>query len=89
LGFYQSSPTMAGDIVHVGSNDGNVYGLDARTGALVWRFATQGRVASSPAVAGGVVAAHAVRDHPGGRGKTACGVRRGPQARRPPRVARP
>jgi outer membrane protein assembly factor BamB len=35
--------------------DGNVYSVDARTGALRWRFRTGGLVISSPAVGGGTI----------------------------------
>ena len=37
------------------SNDDNVYCLDALTGDFVWSYLTGGDVASSPAVANGVV----------------------------------
>ena len=36
-------------------DDGNVYALNASTGAKLWSFATGGQVYSSPAVANGVV----------------------------------
>jgi outer membrane protein assembly factor BamB len=51
----QSSPAVAGGVVFVGLGDGNVYALNATTGALVWKYATGGFVFSSPAVANGVV----------------------------------
>jgi len=41
--------------VYVGSPDGNVYALDAATGAEVWRFSTDGGITSSPVVVEGVV----------------------------------
>jgi outer membrane protein assembly factor BamB len=44
-----SSPAVAGGVVFVGSTDGNLYAIDAATGAERWKFATQGRVVSSPA----------------------------------------
>jgi outer membrane protein assembly factor BamB len=50
-----SSPAVANGVVYVGSEDGNVYALDAATGAKLWSFTTGGVVASSPAVANGVV----------------------------------
>jgi eukaryotic-like serine/threonine-protein kinase len=53
--FYQSSPTVALGTVFVGSGDGNVYALDARSGALRWRYRTGNVVHTSPAVAGGLV----------------------------------
>ena len=55
LGRVYSSPAVAGGVVFVGSTDGNVYAIDAATGAQRWKFATQGRVVSSPAVQGGIV----------------------------------
>jgi outer membrane protein assembly factor BamB len=42
-------------MVFVGSNDNNVYGLDAATGEERWRYETGDSVTSSPAVAEGVV----------------------------------
>jgi eukaryotic-like serine/threonine-protein kinase len=45
-----SSPTVSNGILYVGSEDDNVYALVASTGVLHWRFLTQGRVDSSPAV---------------------------------------
>ena len=46
---------MADGIVYVGSNDRNVYALEAATGKLVWKYATGDPVVSSPAVADGIV----------------------------------
>jgi eukaryotic-like serine/threonine-protein kinase len=42
-------------VVYIGSVDGNVYALNARTGATLWKYSTTREVDSSPAVAGGVV----------------------------------
>jgi outer membrane protein assembly factor BamB len=50
-----SSPAVAGGIVYVGSDDDNVYALNAETGTQVWKYTTGGFVDSSPAVAGGIV----------------------------------
>ena len=50
-----SSPAVANGVVYVGSWDGNVYALNASTGATLWSYATGGVVYSSPAVANGVV----------------------------------
>ena len=51
-----SSPAVADGVVYVGSQDGNVYALDAATGAQAWSFPTGAPVTfSSPAVADGVV----------------------------------
>ena len=58
-GFYQgdpvSSPAVVNGVVYVGSDDFNVYALNANTGAKLWSSATGGPVYSSPAVADGVV----------------------------------
>ena len=50
-----SSPAVVNGVAYVGSDDGNVYALDAVTGALVWKYATGNAVESSPAVATGTV----------------------------------
>jgi outer membrane protein assembly factor BamB len=53
--FYLSSPAVTGGVVYVGSGDGNIYALNAATGALKWKARTGDVVHSSPAVAGGIV----------------------------------
>jgi outer membrane protein assembly factor BamB len=50
-----SSPAIVGGLVYVGSDDHNVYCLNAATGALVWNCTTGGPVWSSPVVVGGLV----------------------------------
>ena len=50
-----SSPAVANGVVYVGSDDDNVYALNASTGAKLWSYTTGGYVDSSPAVANGVV----------------------------------
>ncbi len=50
-----SSPAVANGVVYVGSVNGTVYALDAKTGAKVWNYATGDQIYSSPAVANGVV----------------------------------
>ncbi len=50
--FYQSSPVVDRGHVYFGSGDGNVYALDATSGALHWKFHTGDVVHSSPAIAG-------------------------------------
>ncbi len=50
-----ASPTVANGVVYTGSDDQNVYALNASTGALLWRYTTAGLVHSSPAVANGTV----------------------------------
>jgi len=47
-----SSPAVANGVVYVGSDDGNVYALNASTGAKVWSYATGG---GSPTIVNGVV----------------------------------
>jgi glucose dehydrogenase len=49
---YLSSPLVHGGRVYVGSSDGCVYALDAKSGALDWAWHTGGMVHSSPALAG-------------------------------------
>jgi outer membrane protein assembly factor BamB len=46
---------VANGVVYVGSDDENVYALNASTGALLWSYKTRGYVESSPAVANGRV----------------------------------
>jgi outer membrane protein assembly factor BamB len=53
--FYLSSPAIAQDTVYVGSGDGNIYALDASSGALRWKFRTGNVVHASPAIANGIV----------------------------------
>ena len=50
-----SSPAVANGVVYVGSEDNNVYALNAKTGAKLWSYSTGSFVESSPAVANGVV----------------------------------
>jgi eukaryotic-like serine/threonine-protein kinase len=49
------SPALSQGSVFIGSDDGNLYALDARTGSLRWKFASQGIVRSQPAIANGLV----------------------------------
>jgi outer membrane protein assembly factor BamB len=53
--FVESSPAVANGVVYVGSDDYNVYALNAKTGAKLWSYATGDSVHSSPAVANGMV----------------------------------
>ncbi|RLC83359.1 MAG: hypothetical protein DRJ03_17410, partial [Chloroflexi bacterium] len=50
-----SAPAVVDGRLYIGSNDGNLYALDAATGGELWRVVTGGPVVSSPAVAGGRV----------------------------------
>ena len=51
----RSSPAVANGVVYVGSDDYNVYALNAKTGAELWSDTTGFWVESSPVVANGVV----------------------------------
>jgi outer membrane protein assembly factor BamB len=46
-----SSPAVVGDLVFVGSLDGLLYAINAATGQVRWRFATNASIESSPTVA--------------------------------------
>jgi len=50
-----SSPAVADNVVYIGSNDGDVYALNASSGTTVWTYATGGEVRSSPAIVAGAV----------------------------------
>jgi outer membrane protein assembly factor BamB len=50
-----SSPAVVNGVVYVGSDDSNVYALNANGGSKLWSFATGGSVLTSPAVANGLV----------------------------------
>ncbi|MBV8198428.1 MAG: PQQ-binding-like beta-propeller repeat protein [Candidatus Eremiobacteraeota bacterium] len=52
---FLSSPAVSNGTVYVGSGDHNIYALDARSGALRWKFATGNVVHASPAVDAGMV----------------------------------
>src|SRR5438874_2646741 len=54
-GVIGSSPAVVNGVVYIGSDDGNMYALDAKTGASLWSYPTGGFINSSPAVANGVV----------------------------------
>ena len=48
----QSTATILGSQVFVGSNDGSLYCINAQSGAKMWSFATGGPVISKPAALG-------------------------------------
>ncbi len=50
-----SSPSISEGIAYFGSQDKNIYAVDARDGNLIWKFATKERIESSPAVVNGKV----------------------------------
>jgi outer membrane protein assembly factor BamB len=51
--FYLSSPAVWRGAVYFGSGDGNVYALDAASGAMKWKFHTGDVVHASPTIADG------------------------------------
>jgi outer membrane protein assembly factor BamB len=59
LGGVLSSPAVSGDTVHIGSNDGRLYGLNRLTGATEWSYEIGTWVASPPAVSGNALIAGA------------------------------
>lgn len=50
-----SSPAVVNGVVYIGSNDNNVYALNAITGKKLWSYTTGAGIYSSPAVTDGVV----------------------------------
>jgi hypothetical protein len=50
-----SSPAVSNGVIYVGSDDHNLYAIDAATGEEMWRFTLDNRVYSSPIVSKGVV----------------------------------
>ena len=50
-----SQPTVAGGRVFVGSQNGTVYALDARTGCIRWTFGARGGVRTALAIGAGAV----------------------------------
>lgn len=49
------TPLVDGGVVYAGSDDGNLYAVDAKTGQARWKFASGGIVRSRPAVSAGLV----------------------------------
>jgi outer membrane protein assembly factor BamB len=50
-----SSPVIQDKTIYFGSNDGNIYAVDADNGRQIWKRSTKGPVASTPAVVNGIV----------------------------------
>ena len=50
---YLSSPVVWNGTVYFGSGDGNVYALNALSGAMQWKFQTGDVVHASPAISAG------------------------------------
>ncbi len=51
----RSSPVIAGGVVYVGSDDGSVYAIDAKSGKEVWSYKTQDAIEAPPTVVEGTV----------------------------------
>lgn len=49
------SPVIHEKVIYFGSDDGNVYAVDAESGRQVWKTPTRGPVPSTPAVANGTL----------------------------------
>src|SRR4051794_26413041 len=49
------SPVSFEKAIYFGSDDGNVYALDAATGRELWRAATRGPVPCTPAIVNGTI----------------------------------
>ena len=54
-GAVMSSPSIFDGIVYVGSQDMNIYAINAWSGTLIWKYLTSGTIESSAAVANGKV----------------------------------
>ena len=50
--YWASSPLYFDGAIYIGGGDGVVRALDARTGAVIWTYATRGRVRATPATDG-------------------------------------
>lgn len=51
-GWSTSTPAVHNGKVFIGSDDGNLYALDASKGSILWHYQTKGPVWSAPAVSG-------------------------------------
>lgn len=50
-----SSPVIDGNSIYFGSDDGNIYSLDARDGRQLWKTPTRGPVPCTPAIMNGTI----------------------------------
>jgi outer membrane protein assembly factor BamB len=50
LGEIWSSPIIAGENIFIGAGDGNFCSLDSRTGKVIWKIQTGGRIESTPCI---------------------------------------
>jgi polyvinyl alcohol dehydrogenase (cytochrome) len=51
----RGSVSVANGVMYVGSNSGQMYALDTRTGAILWNFASGGTVIDGPSIADGAL----------------------------------
>jgi len=49
------APTVAGQTVLIGDEDGNVIGIDTNSGKILWEFPIGVEITSSPIVAGDTI----------------------------------
>ena len=50
-----SSPSLANNVLYIGSDNGHLYAVNAQNGTKLWDFATGGTIVSSPAYSDGVI----------------------------------
>ena len=50
-----SSATLAGGIVYIGSQDHNIYAVNAATGKVAWKYATGDAISTTPTVVGNIL----------------------------------
>lgn len=53
--YIPAQPSVANNVVYIGSQDGYLYAFDATSGKRLWRYNANGAINSSPQVADGVV----------------------------------
>ncbi|HKJ06654.1 MAG TPA: PQQ-binding-like beta-propeller repeat protein [Flavobacteriaceae bacterium] len=46
-----SSAVIVNNVLYIGSNDNNMYAINANNGNLIWKFKTKGKIPSTPLVA--------------------------------------
>lgn len=56
-GTIETSPALVGKTVYVGASDGGIYGIDKRTGKIVWKYTTGAPIFSSVAISGNTLIA--------------------------------
>lgn len=50
-----SSPAIANDVVYIGSEDKNIYAINAHLGTRIWKYQTNDNVSATPSIANGIV----------------------------------